>query len=172
VIEPNKVRLEVSKAYSQLGTQLLVRSQHGAQPVGTNPVNKKSLTLKFSLSNRKFTSNFSHVSQHAAPTCVRHKPRPEKYFEILPFFFPVTSNHFVFPTAIFTLSFKSAHVIELFNQHEASEHELSKIPIQNTLIFFLRNFSFNFFFFRTPEIPHLHFFFTPSSHFENFSSDT
>jgi len=104
VNDPIKVRPKVSKVYSQHGTQLLVRSQHGAQtwlgsnptpaiifisnsnftltfqpahvieflnqhgaqPVGTNPEKQKSLTLKFSLSNRKFTSNFSHVSQHDA----------------------------------------------------------------------------------------------------------
>ncbi len=75
VNDPIKVRLKISQVHSQHGTQLLVRSQHGA------------------------------------PTCVRHKPRPEKYFENFTKFFR-NKQSFLLPTAIYILTFQLAHVIE------------------------------------------------------------
>jgi hypothetical protein len=93
VDDPIKVQLKVSKVYSQhiaqRSKQLLVLSQHGTQLL-------------------------VH-SQHGAPTCVMHKPRPEKYFEKSHHFFFRNKQSLLFPTAIFILSFTFSHV----SQHGA-----------------------------------------------------
>ncbi len=93
-------------------------------------------------------------SQHGAPTCVRHKPRPEKYFgKFHQFFFSATSNHFI-SNSNFTLTCKLT-----------SEHELSKISTQ---FFFSRNFSLNFIFFPNTRNSTLTFFFLSLLHTLNF----
>ena len=127
-------------------------------------------------------------SQHGAPTCVRHKPRPEKYFGKISSIFSATSNHFFFrfQTAILTSTSNFSHVLQhgaqlrghplpqhFFSstckliQSPTSEHELNKIPPKNLF----SELFFQFLFFpntRNSILKH----FSPSSHFENFSSDT
>ncbi len=90
------------------------------------------------------------------------------------------------PNIFFNFNFKNIHLkntskififfpvkFSLQTSKSTSEHELSKIStLKHFDFFFSRNFSFNSFF-RTPEIPHLHFF-SPLLHTLNFffPSDT
>ncbi len=83
-------------------------------------------------------------------------------FFFLHLFFPKQAIIFLFPTATSILSFNPSHVL----QHDAQpvNTNLAKFSSKKkNFDFFLGIFlSFNFlFFFRTPEIPHLHFFSPP-----------
>ncbi len=71
--DPPKVQLTIFQVHLQHGTQLLVSSQHGAQPVGTNPVNKNpwfffslNFNLNFHCKHFDFFSPelFFHFSEH------------------------------------------------------------------------------------------------------------
>ncbi len=81
----------------------------------------------------------SFHSQHGAPTCVRHKPRPEKYFEKFSSNFSKTSNHFLFPTAISILSFNPSHVLQHGAQLRENHHPT--IFLLSLHFFFLPNFN-------------------------------
>jgi len=72
-------------------------------------------------------SNFSHVLQHGAPTCLRHKPRPEKHFDF--FFLSVT-----FLSILFFLNTRNSTLIFFFS------------PFLHTLKIFLRTLRFFFLF--------------------------
>ncbi len=93
-------------------------------------------------------------SQHGAQTCVRHKPRPEKYFGKKNFFIKIFPQQAIilFPTAIFTLSFKISPCDWIFQStwRPTSEHELSKISTH-----FFSGTTLPISFFRIPEILHL-----------------
>ncbi len=114
------VRLKIFWARSQHSTQLLIRSQHGAQPVGTNPVNKNPWFLKKKKKKKKnffffaiatltpAISNFSHVSQHDAQMRVHPKPN-------------ISFNFTFFSQQIATLTSNSEHETK-FSSKKKKKH--------------------------------------------------
>ncbi len=103
-----KSDLKISQVRLQHGTLTLVHLQHDAQRLEYLPIHSQHDAQRLEY--------LPIHSQHGAPTCVRHKPQPEKYFEKKIFInFSVTSNHFLFPTVILPSISNFCHV----SQHGA-----------------------------------------------------
>ncbi len=80
VNEPPNVRRKIFQVHLQHSTQVLVRSQHGAQLRGHPPPEHFFFHFNFFLQRKASISNFSHVSQHGAQTWLGSNPTPAIIF--------------------------------------------------------------------------------------------